>query len=303
MYLEETTERTESAPSILPCNFRASGLLSNESLRQLRSMHEAFARTLSHSLDLSLGSTLEVKLSKIDQISVREFAATLATGSYLVPFSVEPRQDRIIAKFENSLLFPLLDLLLGGSGDPVEHARELTEIDEELFRSVTELMCIQLERAWKGCNVTAAPMPSIRPAVLGQMFAIEERALALQFEIRLVASSSSFMLVLPMPFAGALVRSSQAEATRRSGIRPDAAPRFQDRLLQCSMRLCADLPNLNVPLGDLVALQVSSVLDLGVPANTPVQLQIDGYSIFDIAPVRKGKLKAAQLSQARTDKE
>jgi flagellar motor switch protein FliM len=140
------------------CNFRASGLLSNESTRQLRSMHESFARTLSHSLDLFLGSPIELKLSKIDQVGAREFSAAVASGSYLVPFSILPLQERVIAKFENGLLFPLLDLLLGGPGEPIEQIRELTEIDEELFRSVTELIAAQLERAWKISTVSVSPL-------------------------------------------------------------------------------------------------------------------------------------------------
>ena len=160
MSVQAETKRQEASRerTLAPCNFRASGLLSNESTRQLRSMHETFARTLSHSLDLFLGSPVEVKLAKIDQIGAREFSATMASGSYLVPFSLLPLQERVIAKFENGLLFPLLDLLLGGPGEPIEQIRELTEIDEELFRSVTELIAAQLERAWKGSSVSVTPL-------------------------------------------------------------------------------------------------------------------------------------------------
>ena len=42
--------------SIIPCNFRSAGRLSNDSTRHLRALHEIFARNLSHSLDLFLGS-------------------------------------------------------------------------------------------------------------------------------------------------------------------------------------------------------------------------------------------------------
>ena len=114
--------------ALTPCNFRASGLLSNESTRQLRSMHETFARTLSHSLDLFLGSPVEVKLAKIDQIGAREFSAAMSSGSYLVPFSLLPLQERVIAKFENGLLFPLLDLLLG-------RARRAHRTDTRAYRN------------------------------------------------------------------------------------------------------------------------------------------------------------------------
>ena len=291
---ESTHERTVTA-----CDFRASGLLSNESTRQLRSMHETFARALSHSLDLFLGSPLEVKLIKVNQVSAREFGAGVSAGNYLVPFGLQPVQDRVIAKFDNGLLFPLLDLLLGGPGEPLEQTRELTEIDEELFRSVTELMATQLERVWKVCSVSVAPLTSLKPALIGQLFAIEERVVTLHFEIRLATTTSTFELVLPMGFSSSLVRSSHSDATRRSSVQTGGMSRFRDRLLQCKMPLLVDLPQLHVPLGDLVALKVGGVLNLRAPVQTPILLHVGGHSLFEVTPVRRGKHKAAQLIQAR----
>lgn len=290
---ESIRERT-----ITSCNFRASGLLSNESLRQLRSMHETFARTLSHSLDLFLGSQLDLKLTRIDQMGAREFGASLQAGSYLVPFELQPMQGRVVVSFENDLLFPLLDLLLGGSGEPLNQVRELTEIDEELFRSVTEMIASQLERIWKMIQVSVAPLPSIKPAMIGQLFAIEERVLILHFEIRMTKTASSFALLLPITFCATLVRSSQTDAAR-SGSQAGSPGRLSDRLLQCEMPLTVDLTGLSVPVRDLVTMGVGNVLDLRTPAESAILLHLDGHPLFEIVPVRRGPYKAAQLKSVR----
>jgi len=292
------TSRKESLQEhvITPCNFRASGLLSNESTRHLRSMHEGFARTLAHSLDLVLGSPVEIKLSKVDQIGAREFSAAMAAGSYLVPFSLLPMQERVIVKFENGLLFPLLDLLLGGRGEPIEQIRELTEIDEELFRSVTELIASQLERAWKVPAVSVSTLPSIKPIVTGQLFAMEERVVTLQFEIRLATTVSEFALALPISFSSSLVR-SHTDAGRRNEAGANARLRFRERLLRCDMPLSIDLANLSVPLGDVIGLEVGSSLNLRTAVQTPIQLRTEGHPIFEVTPVRKGEYKAAQLNR------
>ena len=263
MRQDASRERT-----LTPCNFRASGLLSNESTRQLRSMHETFARTLSHSLDLFLGSPVEVKLVKIDQIGAREFSATMASGSYLVPFSLLPLQERVIAKFENNLLFPLLDLLLGGPGEPVEQMRELTEIDEELFRSVTELIAAQLERAWKASTVSVTPLASVKPVLTGQLFAMEERVVTLQLEIRLATAVSAFSVALPMSFSSGLVRSN-GDARQRNEIHANARLRFRERVLQCDMPMSVDLAELSIPLGDVVALEIGGVLKSSNAGSNP----------------------------------
>jgi len=292
------TTRTESLQErmVTPCNFRASGLLSNESTRHLRSMHEAFARTLAHSLDLVLGSPVEIKLVKVDQIGAREFGATMAAGSYLVPFSLLPMQERVIAKFENGLLFPLLDLLLGGRGEPIEQIRELTEIDEELFRSVTELIASQLERAWKAPAVSVSALPSVKPVVTGQLFAMEERVVTLQFEIRLATTASGFALALPTSFSSSLVR-SHTDAGKRSEEGTNDRFRFRERLLRCDMPLSIDLADLTVPLGDVLGLEVGGLLNLRTAVQTPIQLRTGGHPIFEVTPVRRGEYKAAQLNR------
>lgn len=284
--------------TVTRCNFRASGLLSNESTRQLRSMHEIFARSFSHSLDLFLGSPVEVKLTRIDQIGAREFAAMLSAGTYLVPFGLQPTQEKVVSKFDNGLLFPLLDLLLGGPGEPMDYSRELTEIDEELFRSVTELMAAQLERVWKVANVSVAPLASIKPGLMGQLFAMEERVITLHFEIRLATATSAFALALPTAFSSGLVRSNQSDALRRGEMQASSRRRLRERVLQCEMPVSIELSGLCIPLEDVVSLQVGNVLNLRAPSQRPILLQVGGYSMFEVTPVKRGEYKAAQLNKA-----
>jgi flagellar motor switch protein FliM len=294
---EEKQQEGERERTLTRCNFRASGLLSNESTRQLKSMHESFARTLSHSLDLFLGSPVEVKLVTIDQVGAREFSAAVSSGSYLVPFSILPLQERVLAKFENGLLFPLLDLLLGGPGEPIEQIRELTEIDEELFRSVTELIGAQLERAWKISTVAVSALAAVKPALMGQLFAMEERVVTLQFEIRLATAVSAFALVLPMSFSSGLVR-NHGDAGRQSESRANARLQFRERMLLCDMPLSVDLAELSVPLGDVIGLEAGSVLNLRAPVQTPILLRVAGHPIFEVTPVRRGEYKAAHLNDS-----
>lgn len=284
-----------SVPQILPCNFRSAGRLSNDSIRHLRTMHDTFARNLSHSLDLFLGAPLEIKLVNVEQIGSREFVSSLATGCYLIPFTLMPMQSRVIAKFDNAMLFPLLDLLLGGTGEPEETLRELTDIDEELIRSVTELIGVQLERTWKACEVSVMPSPSIKPAVAGQLFLTEERTVALNFEIVLGQTQAGMRIVLPVAFCNALVRSTHPETTRILGVESGIALPLRERVLDCVMPLAAELSGLTISVGELLAMERGSVLNLHTSVEVPVRLNTSRFPLFDVTPVRRGLRKAAQL--------
>lgn len=285
------------APNIVPCNFRSAGRLSNDSLRQLRTMHDSFARNVSHSLDLFLGSPLEVKLLSVEQIGSREFVSTLAAGSYLVPFTLMPTQNRAIAKFDHSLLFPLLDLLLGGSGEAVETPRELTDIDEELIRSVTDLIAVQLERTWKAAQVSVMPSPSVKPSLVGQMFLTEERIMALNFEISLARTTAGMRIVLPMPFCNVLVRSAHPEHSGVLGGATRATLPLRERLLDCDMFLTVELTGMAIPVGELISMEPGAVLNLHTSLEKPVCLNLRDHTLFEVIPVRRGGRKAAQLAR------
>ncbi len=301
--IEGQRDSATKARTIVPCNFRSAGRLSNDSTRHLRGVHESFARNLSHSLDLFLGSALEIKLMGVDQASSREFTASLVNSSYLVPFVAAPMQDRVLARFDSSLSFPLLDLLLGGPGEPDDQARELTELDEELLRSVTELMAAQLEKAWKSCQVAVTVAPSIKPAMVGQIFATEERVALVHFEMTVGTTTGALDLVLPMAFANALIRGSQTEATRRVARQATPGLRLRDRVMHCAMQTSTELHGLRLSVGDLVGLRCGDVLNLQAPVTTPVRLSVDGHTLFEVTPVRHGRRKAAQLGRVLEQEE
>lgn len=285
-------------PVILPCNFRSAGRLSNDSVRHLRTMHDTFARNLAHSLDLFLGSPLGVKLSGVEQISSRELTSVLSAGGYLVPFTLMPIGGRVLAKLESPLLFPLLDVLLGGSGDPVEQNRELTDIDEELIRSVLELMGAQLERVWKSCSISVMPAASLKPAMANQIFAAEERVVQLHFELTLGETHTGMSVMLPMGFCNALLRSSMPEAARRLVGDAAGTQRLRERVMDCRMTLSAELQGGQITVGEMLQMRPGTVLNLRTPLAIPVRLGVGSCALFEMTPVRRGERKTAQLNRS-----
>lgn len=291
------TSPEPAEPVILPCNFRSAGRLSNDSIRHLRTMHDTFARNVAHSLDLFLGSPLGVKLAGVEQISSRELVSTLNAGGYLVPFTLMPMGGRVLAKIESPLLFPLLDVLLGGSGERTDQNRELTDIDEELIRSITELIGAQLERTWRSCSVSVMPAASLKPAMANQIFAVEERIIALHFELTLGDTNAGMHLMLPMGFCNALLRSSMPEAARRLVGDAAGAQRLRERVMDCRMTLSAELQGGHITVGEMLGMRPGTVLNLRKALEVPVRLNVGACPLFEMTPVRRGEHKTAQLGR------
>lgn len=284
--------------SIQPCNFRSAGRLSNESARALTALHETFARNTTNALDLYLGTAIELRLLSLEQLGVRDYLTTLSPSGYCLPFSIAPVQGTVVLELDSGLLFPIIDLLLGGTGEVTEKARELTDIDEELLRSMISIITQELETAWTSCGVSLTPGASIDPAAMRQVFPSNERVLLLLFEINVAGITGSLKVVTPASFGSSLLRKRQLDPLKRRGDdRQSAGLGLRDKLYGCSFQVSTDLASLKVPVRSLIDLKPGSLLNLQVPVVRPIALTIEGYPIFETVPVRNGKQKAAQLGK------
>jgi flagellar motor switch protein FliM len=119
-------------------------------LRQLRNIHEAFARELSNNLSTFLQSEIVASVGEIDFLEAADFQKAYSSPSCLITLKLFPRQDRIILHFASSTVLGLLELLLGGTGSaPPAASRELTEIEWSLLEEVVRVLVRVLGGAWQ----------------------------------------------------------------------------------------------------------------------------------------------------------
>ncbi len=72
---------------------------------------------------------------------------------------------------------------------------------------------------------------------------------------------------------------------------------LRERVLDCTMKLSAELPGLSIDVGDLLEMRPGTVINLHEPVETPVQLRTGDYPLFEVTPVRRNGHKTAQLGQ------
>jgi len=284
--------------TIYSCNFRSAGRLSNENARSLTSIHESFARHLSIALDAYLGTSLEVKLGSLEQTAIKEHIASIPSLTYIVPFSSSSVSCAMILECDINLVFPMVDLLLGGVGGPNSGVRELSEIEEEIMQDAVTLIVRQAENAWHLPNLGLAAGRRIKSSVMQQYCPPNERLASVKFEIDIGGNAGWFQLVFPTTFLNVLLQQiKQDQPQKRGSVRFFPRPSIRERMLDCDVDLAAEVPNLRVSVKDLIALQPGSVLKLRAPVRTPGMLTAGGQAMFEAAPVRNGSQKAAQLGR------
>jgi flagellar motor switch protein FliM len=295
MSLSRAEQRKASnTRTVYSCNFRSAGRLSNEDARALTAIHEGFAESVSNALDAYIGTSIAVKLDAVDQLSIKDHVAEIPAHCLIVPGSA----NSIFVEFDNELVFPIIELLLGGSGEAKDAGRELSEIEEEIMQDILLLIWRQAVTAWRMPNLELAVSTRIKAGEMSQAFAMNEKATVLRFEARVGNTTGAFRLVASAEFVSTLLKQTKFEQPqKRSRIRSFPMPPLRERILDCDVEVTAELPSLRVSVRDLIALQPGSVLKLHAPIRNPGMLTAAGHGLFEAAPVRIGSQRAAQLGR------
>jgi flagellar motor switch protein FliM len=290
--------KDEKSRSVYPCNFRSAGRLSNENARLLTAAHENFARLLASALDVYLGTLVEVKIEIIDQVPSKDHIASIPQLSYLVPFDFSSFQSSMIVEWDIALVFPVIDLLLGGAGSRPGENRELSEIEEEIVHEVMGLIARELEHSWRLPAGSLAVNRRAKISGMHQYCPPGERITCVRFEMELAGRKGSFMLVFPTAFLNALVKQIKLDQLQKeSRFQFFTGMGIRERILDCDMIVSSEVSPVKVAVRDLMELQPGSVLKLRAPVASPGVLSIGGQAIFESSPVKDGAVKAAQLGK------
>src|SRR3954452_1238347 len=131
-------------------DFRRPDRIAKSQLRAIHVLHDNFVRNLVSSLSAYLRSYLIVNLVSVEQLSYAEFLECLPSPTCIVALGLRPYDGNAVLEMNSSLIFPILEILLGGDGKLQFNAqREITEIEQVLLDGLFRLILRDLTEAWK----------------------------------------------------------------------------------------------------------------------------------------------------------
>src|SRR6188768_2412683 len=139
-----------SREKVTPYDFKRPERVGKEQMRALQSLHEGFGRNFGAALSALLRTIVEVKLTSVDQLTYSEFVFSLENPTCFNLLKAEPLEGNLILDINPSILYPIIDRLLGGGREAGPMARRpLTEIELRLVGRITGLFLDELRRAWE----------------------------------------------------------------------------------------------------------------------------------------------------------
>jgi flagellar motor switch protein FliM len=284
-------------PTVTAWDIRQAGQIGREQIRAIGTLHETFARNLTHALGAYLRVVFEVAMVSAEHLTYREYLQRMPEVTYMCSCALLPVEATALLQLDLSIAFPVIDLLLGGEGKSSVPAREITEIEQQILESVVQIICRELGVAWQALALEFRFDRRQPPAQAQRLMAPEEKTLSLSFEITMPEKRGTMNLAIPAVVSNALLRKISADWTYQKP-RSSAESRIQVRraLEQCPFPVDLQIQFLRVPVRDLTALAPGHILLFDRKADAAATLSVGDRPLFLAGIKRHGRLRAAQLS-------
>ena len=288
----------EKIKSAQQYDFRRPDRIPKDQLRSIHLLHENFARSISSSLSAYLRAYVAANLVSVEQLSFVEFTQCLPTPSCLVSVSMKPFDGNALLELNPSLVFPTLDMLLGGRGTTqMNVTREVTEIEQSILESVFRIILNDLKTSWQSVAMIDFRIDSIEtePQLL-QVLAPNEAVVSVSMELRIGESTGMMNLAIPSITVKMLRQKfDQQWSMRRAEPTDDDRRRILDLINPGRIQLDAQLRGPKLSVEDLLELEEGQLLVFDYPVQREVQLLMNGRPKFRARMAASGQKRSAML--------
>ena len=283
-------------------DFRRPDRIPKSQVRAIHLLHDTFVRNLVSSLSAYLRSYLTVNLVSVEQLSYSEFLDGLPSPTCMVSLGLSPYDGNGVLELNPSLVFPILEMLLGGTGKAsTAIQRDVTEIEQKLLDGLFRIILHDLREAWKGVTAVDFTIESMEtePQLL-HILAPNEAVVSVGVEVRIGETVGMMNLAMPSIVIKMMRQKfDQQWSVRKTHASEAEQARVLRLLRQSSLTLEAVLEGQTLNVQDLLDLQEGHLLMFDFPVERPVDLLVNGYHKFISHLVGAGKKRACQIEKCR----
>lgn len=299
--LRDQSQEDDPAKKATPYDFRRPDRIAKDQLRAIHLLHEAFARSLSSSLSAYLRNYALVNLVSVEQLSFMEFSQCLPAPTVLVSLAMRPFDGNAVLEINPSLVFPILEMLLGGNGkSALRPDREVTEIEQSILESIFRIVLHDLKEAWSTVTAINFVIDAFKTeSQLLQILAPNEAVVAVSLEVRIGESSGMMNIGMPSIIIKMLRQKfDQQWSIRKSESTDDEQMRMFNLIQPSSIHIDSRLRGPTLSVENLMLLNEGDVLTFDYPVEKSVDLLLNGHLKYKGVPATTGRKKAFEILEA-----
>ena len=282
----------------IPYDFRQQNIIPKGSLHTFQVVHSDFAKSLSGYLLRSVKAELTVNLATVNTIPLGEFIKSRENPTYLNLVRLKPFEGNLIVDSSPNLVFLLIDLLFGGTGNPPSSNGTISHMERKFMRKLIEGMLGEFKASWE--RVTSfhpkVEEEGIDPSIVGSPSDLEN-AMMVIYELSLGKESEAHHL-LSFCYSAKLLKSLVAVLGQKRGREEGEVPpeerdqlgRLRGSLGPVEVPVEAKLGEAHLTIKDMIDLQVGDIIRLSSYVDGDLTVAVKGKPKFLARPgVYRGK--------------
>lgn len=283
-------------------DFRRPDRIPKSQVRAIHLLHDTFVRNLVSSLSAYLRSYLAVNLVSVEQLSYAEFLDGLPSPTCMVSLGLSPYDGNAVMELNPSLVFPILEMLLGGSGRTSGNIqRDITEIEQKLLDGLFRLILNDLREAWKAVTVVDFTIEATEtePQLL-HVLAPNEAVVAVGIEVRIGECVGMLNIAMPSIVIKMMRQKfDQQWSVRKTQPSDVEQARVLRMIRDAQLTLEARLEGPTLSVRDLLALSEGHLLMFDYGVDRPIQMLVNGTRKFTVRVVSTGKKRGCLIEHIR----
>ena len=280
------------AKKVVAFDFRRPDRIAKSQLRAIHQLHETFVHNLVSSLSAYLRTYLLVNLVSVEQLSCEEFLNGLPAPTCMLSLGLRPYDSYGLLELSPALVFPILEVLLGGDGKSTANLkREITEIEQKLLDSLFRIILNDLKEAWQAVAPIEFTIHSVEtePQFL-RVLAPTEAVVAVGIEIRIGDNIGMMNIAVPSIIAKMMRQKfDQQWSMRRSQSTEEEQAAMFARVASSRLGLDVQLRGTTLLVRDLLQLVEGDVLAFDYPVSRPLEGLLNGRLRFTGQVIRHGR--------------
>lgn len=296
----EEIKQSKTQKRIRVYDFKRPNKFSKGQIHSLQNIHENYCRGLTTYFSAHLHSVIESKVLSIEQITYDEFIRSLPNPTVLGIYTMEPLEGTVLMEISPTVVFTMIDRLLGGQGASSYKNRDLTEIERSIMEHRLGQMIGLAQEAW-------AEVYAIQPKLVAletnpqftQIVAPNEMIVLVTLEVKIGQSAGMVNICMPYlvlepivdKLSSFLLFSAQGKTAS-----PQQAEVIRKKIEWAKVDMVAFLGQTEILVRDLLDLAPGDVIPLNKGVHEPLPIFVGNFEKFRGIPGLHGEHLAIQLT-------
>ncbi|PKL91631.1 MAG: flagellar motor switch protein FliM [Candidatus Goldiibacteriota bacterium HGW-Goldbacteria-1] len=281
-------------------DFRRPDKFSKDQVRTIEMMHEGFARHFGADLSGYIRAIAEVTVTSVKQMTYSEYIERISNPTSIAVFAMEPLKGAAIYEINPSIIFPIIDRVLGGAGEAMSKPRELTDLEQAIVSKLIEKAFLNLKDSWHRI-VDFDPEIKARETnpQFVQIVAPNEMCLNLNFEIKIKEHVGSMSICIPYLVIEPVLYKLSAKqwfTLTKEELSEETKDILDNKVKNTWVPLSVNIGTSTLSMQEVINLRQGDIVKLETNVNDDILVLVETKPMFYAKVGAKGKKKAVKVT-------